>query len=244
MFHIMKNFFGIIFTIVVCTGCFKITITSSNSSKNNTLKNKPSQEHKIDQKNTLSHGTQDKEAYQSVSENTIGATNCTHIIEHKDNQHLVRTQAFSEIKQKQQLGETEITSHAQTQPVNPIVYSSKQQYGNALSLYNKRKYNDAIKAFDAFIDKNPNSLLIPNALYWKGESFYAQYNYVDAILIFKSIVAKYPKSDKASDALLKIGMSYNELGDKENALMHYRVLFEDYPNSTAVSTAKRLGIQP
>ncbi len=114
---------------------------------------------------------------------------------------------------------------------------SAANYDVALSLYNQRKFSDAEKAFDAFLKANPQGVLAPNALYWKGETYYARGDYPNAIFSFKEVQTRYPTHPKAADSLLKTGMSYQKLGDANNANLHYSVLKEDFPNSSA---AKRV----
>jgi len=69
----------------------------------------------------------------------------------------------------------------------------------------------------AFVAQNPGHKLVPNALYWKGESYYAEKDYENAILSFQDVVDKYPAGDKAPDAVYKQGLSFLALQDKKNA---------------------------
>ena len=110
-------------------------------------------------------------------------------------------------------------------------------YDAAMALYKNGKYKEAEQAFDAFLKANPEGVLAPNALYWKGETLYARANYPQAIFAFKEVQTRYPKHAKAPDSLLKTAMSYAKLGDTENANLHYIVLEEDFPTSPA---AKRI----
>lgn len=114
---------------------------------------------------------------------------------------------------------------------------SSATYDGAMALYKSRQYAESEKAFDAFLQANPNSPLAPNALYWKGETYYARALYPQAIFAFKEVQTRYPKHSKAPDSLLKTAMSYERLGDTENANLHYLVLVEDFPASAA---AKRV----
>ncbi len=106
-------------------------------------------------------------------------------------------------------------------------------YNFAMDLYKQKKYKEAEQAFDKFLAANPQGVLAPNALYWKGETYYARGDYPNAIFTFKEVQTRYPKHSKAADSLLKTGMSYAKLGDKNNANLHYTVLKEDFPNSDA-----------
>lgn len=115
----------------------------------------------------------------------------------------------------------------------------KAVYAAALNLLEKGKPEQGRAAMEKFMTEYPQSSLMPNALYWKGESYYSQKRYEDAIITFKDVTAKYAKSNKASDALLKIGMSYQKLGDSENAKFYLQNLLEEYPASRSAALAKK-----
>lgn len=123
--------------------------------------------------------------------------------------------------------------------------TGQSMYDAALAKYYAEKYGEARAAFDGFVAKYPKSALVPNALYWKGETFYSEKDYAQSILAFKEVTGKYPKHSKAAAALLKIGMSYDKVGDKDNAIFYLRALVEDFPKSGPAKLArkelKRLG---
>ncbi len=123
-------------------------------------------------------------------------------------------------------------------PATPAVSMhtpSPASYDQALALYQQRRYQEAEQAFDSFLQANPQGVLAPNALYWKGETYYARGDYANAIFAFKEVQTRYPKHPKTADSLLKTGMSYTNLGDSNNAELHYAVLREDFPGSSAAS---------
>ncbi|QJB57929.1 tol-pal system protein YbgF [Pseudodesulfovibrio sp. zrk46] len=113
----------------------------------------------------------------------------------------------------------------------PRVSPAKAMYDMALAKYNKGDFEGARGGFDEFIKKYPKDDLVPNALYWKGETFYSQKDYGQSILAFKEVTGRFPKHSKAAAALLKIGMSYEKVGDNDNAIFYLRALVEDFPQS-------------
>lgn len=114
-----------------------------------------------------------------------------------------------------------------------------RSYDEALAMYYRHEYARSHKAFTAFIEGNKGHRLLPNALYWQGESAYSQGEHVSAILSFKTITSQYPKHPKAADALLKIGMSYERLKDSANAQFYWQVLVDDFPKSSAARVARK-----
>ena len=116
---------------------------------------------------------------------------------------------------------------------------SQAMYDSAYAKYNAGDFEGARGAFDEFLKKYPKSKLVPNALYWKGETFYSQKNYPQAILAFKEVTGRFPKNAKAAAALLKIGMSYDRVGDPDNAIFYLRALVEDFPGSGPAAMGRK-----
>lgn len=90
-----------------------------------------------------------------------------------------------------------------------------------------------------FLSAEPSSVLVPNALYWIGESHFVEKSYPQAILSFKEVTRRYPKHHKAAAALLKIGMAYAMLGEKDNASLYLRALLQDFPKSEPAPAARK-----
>lgn len=113
----------------------------------------------------------------------------------------------------------------------------KALYDKALGLYFAEKPEQARETFQEFTEKYPQSSLMPNAWYWKGETHYMEKDYPRAILTFRQVLEKFPDDPKAPDALLKIGYAYERLGDFRNALFYLGVLTQDYPDSASAGRA-------
>ncbi len=101
---------------------------------------------------------------------------------------------------------------------------------------NPKKGRDTLSAF---VTQHPGHKLVPNALYWKGESFYVEKDYENAILSFQDVVDKYPGGDKAPDAVFKQGISFLALNDKKNARILLDLVIAKYPRSSAAEMAKK-----
>jgi tol-pal system protein YbgF len=128
---------------------------------------------------------------------------------------------------------------AEPAPKPARAVSDKAAYEAALSLLQRGKTEEARVRFDGFLGDYPNSSLVPNGLYWKGEALYAQRRYADAIVAFKEVTARFPKHHKAADSLLKTALAYKQLGDDENVRFHLKALREDHPDSPAAKLARQ-----
>jgi tol-pal system protein YbgF len=167
--------------------------------------------------------------------------------------HTVYNPAYAEIQKMLPTPPDDPTGTAtpavvQPVPVSPSVVSPTAKpvsgdagkYQDALSSYENRRYADAEKKFDNYLNTYPTGRYIPNALYWKGETHFAQGRYAEAIMSFKETVTRFPKHQKAADSLLKMVMIYQRLGDADNSAMHLRILQEDFPNSESLRRAEKI----
>ena len=95
------------------------------------------------------------------------------------------------------------------------------------------------ETLNAFVARYPEHKLVPNALYWKGESYYAEKDYENAILSLQDVVDRYPNADKTPDAVYKQGLSFLALQDTKNAKILLELVVSKYPNSTAAGMARK-----
>ncbi len=96
--------------------------------------------------------------------------------------------------------------------------SAPAQTGDANSDYNaavalileKKQYDQAISALQAWVKRYPDSTYQPNANYWLGQLNYNKGKKDDAAYYYATVVKNYPKSPKAAEALLKVGVIMQE----------------------------------
>lgn len=113
-------------------------------------------------------------------------------------------------------------------------------YNVAVSLaLEKKQYDQAISAFQAFIKQYPQSTYQPNANYWLGQLFYNKANKDDAAYYYAVVVKNYPKSPKAPDAMYKVGVIMQEKGQADKAKAVYQQVIKQYPTSDAAKQAKK-----
>jgi tol-pal system protein YbgF len=117
--------------------------------------------------------------------------------------------------------------------------SPEEMYDYALGLVKGGETRKGRELLTAFAGKYPDHKLIPNVLYWKGETFYAEKDYESAILSFQDVIDKYPAGDKAPDAMYKQGLSFLALKDKKNARILFELLQSKHPRSPAAALARQ-----
>ncbi|MFQ5579345.1 MAG: tol-pal system protein YbgF [Nitrospiria bacterium] len=116
--------------------------------------------------------------------------------------------------------------------------SPTEAYNLAYNDYLKGNYDLAIIAFQNFIEQYQKSALIPQSIYWTGESYYGKKFFSKAIEYFDQLQREYPGSEKASSAMLKTGFAYLELGDRVKTRIHLKRVIEQFPNSNEALLAK------
>lgn len=109
-----------------------------------------------------------------------------------------------------------------------------EAYDKAINLILKeRRYDEAVPAFESFLESFPNSSYAANAHYWLGQLLFNKQEWAQSKGHFERVVNQYVDSNKRSDALLKLG----EIAQKQNNLARAKQLFEqvisEYPDSSA-----------
>ncbi len=116
---------------------------------------------------------------------------------------------------------------------------SETPYKEAFELFQKERYDEAIKKFTAFLSAYPKATRVPNAYFWLGESYITLGDYDKAIISFQSLVEKYPKSEMAPKALLSQAGAFEALKDKKSSITILKRVMELYPKSEEAAIAER-----
>ncbi len=116
--------------------------------------------------------------------------------------------------------------------------NEQESYQNAVNLILKeRDYDNAIPAFQAFLEQFPNGNLTDNAHYWLGQLLYNKQNFSEASSQFTQVVDEFPDSPKRADSILKLGLIEQSLGNTSAANNRFQQVVSQYPNSTPAKLA-------
>ena len=118
--------------------------------------------------------------------------------------------------------------------------SGNTLYKKGLALLDKGQYELGRETLEEFLTEFPKSTLVPNGVYWIGESFYSQKDFRIAIDLFREVVRRFPQSTKAQAALLKIGFSYERLNEISDARQYLLKVVENYPKSNEARLARKM----
>lgn len=145
------------------------------------------------------------------------------------------------VKENATAAKKTVPAAAQTQSqdsLSPLSAEGKAEYDAAYALILKNDLAGAEKAFSAFIAKNKNSQLTPNAWYWQGQAEYKLNKLDDARVSFLN-AASFKSSSKRPDALYKLGLISKKKGDNEKARKYFDVLIKSYPDDTSAGLAQK-----
>ncbi|WP_168188929.1 tol-pal system protein YbgF [Thiomicrorhabdus sediminis] len=141
----------------------------------------------------------------------------------------------------EQPAETATPAEHVMQPIQTHKPTDAEQlaYKNAFSLMRASKYDESIKAFEAFLTQYPKSQLASNAAYWSGEGYLIKGDNESALKAFQIVINSYPQSPKVPDAKLRAGDCFANLNQPGKAKVMYEEVISSRPSSRAAETAKK-----
>ncbi len=112
-------------------------------------------------------------------------------------------------------------------------------YNQALNLYRQKRFQEAQKLFEKYLQLYPQGKRAPNAHFWIGECLFRTQRYEEAILEYQKVIDQFPKSNKVPAALLKQGFAFLRLGDTEAASIVFKKLIHQYPRTEQARIARK-----
>jgi tol-pal system protein YbgF len=110
----------------------------------------------------------------------------------------------------------------------------------AYGMFKAGSYANAVKAFQEFLKKYPDSVQVPNANYWLGKAQFALKDFKGALDTFQGLLKDYPDTPKAADAMFGIAGCQQGLKKLIAAHKTLKQLVAKYPASEAATKAKKL----
>jgi tol-pal system protein YbgF len=108
-----------------------------------------------------------------------------------------------------------------------------RDYQVAYGLVRERKFEDAITAFNVYVQQYPEGRYTPNAWYWLGELHLAvqPQNLVAAKTAFQKLLGDYPDNGKVPAAMYKLATVYFLDGEKQKAKDMLTHVIDRYSNT-------------
>jgi tol-pal system protein YbgF len=156
------------------------------------------------------------------------------ILERQRELYLELENRFANLSQQTtSIGNSVSAGVANTQPSVQTGQSEEQAYQSAVNLILKdRNYDEAIPAFQTFLNSFPSSSYTDNAHYWLGQLLFNKQDWDGARVQFESVVNNFAESPKRADAILKLGMVEKSVGNKAKAKRLFEQVVSEYPDSS------------
>lgn len=105
-----------------------------------------------------------------------------------------------------------------------------KKIANPFASENERLVQKIIDRYNGFIQKHPNSTLVPKAKLMLGATFKSQAKYSEARLVFEEITRSYPYDNEVvAKAQFAIAQSYEIEDNWPKAVTVYRAIVKEYP---------------
>ena len=115
--------------------------------------------------------------------------------------------------------------------------SAQQMYDASLAQLRRGSAATGRAGLREMLQAYPKSDLVPDALYFVGQSFSSE-NPDSASAYYRKVVKEYPTSSRAPAALYGLGLLAERRGDKAGARDAYNQLLKSYPKSDEAALAR------
>jgi tol-pal system protein YbgF len=109
--------------------------------------------------------------------------------------------------------------------------NARADYDAAYAYILQRQYEQAEMGLRQFLQSHPRDRLVPDAVFWLGETYLQRSRPREAAEQFLRVSTEHARSAKAPDAMLKLGISLNALGAREQACATFAELGRKYPEA-------------
>jgi tol-pal system protein YbgF len=125
-----------------------------------------------------------------------------------------------------------------TDPSDPI--PEDRAFEAAYGFYKSGSNANAVKAFQDFIKKFPDSARVPDANYWLGNAQFAMKDYKGALDTYEGFIKDFADSTRTPDVLYGVARCQQGLKRSVAARKTLKKLVAKYPTSEAAAKAKKL----
>lgn len=123
-------------------------------------------------------------------------------------------------------------------PSDPV--PENRAFEAAYGLFKSGSHANAVKAFQEFLKKYPDSVQVPNANYWLGNAQFALKDYKGALDTYQGLLKDFPETPKSADVLYGIAVCQQGLKRTNASRKTLKQLVAKYPRSEAASKAKKM----
>ena len=115
---------------------------------------------------------------------------------------------------------------------------ASQQFDAAVAMLDRGSLNTAARAFQEFLQANPNDERAVDAHFYLADILWQQDRAAEALAAFQQIPSLFPTAPRVPDALFRIARIQLEMGNTEEARSTLQRIVNTYPNSTVAMLAR------
>jgi TolA-binding protein len=125
-----------------------------------------------------------------------------------------------------------------------LVLANAESEGGTNSLavgsiyFNQRKYEEALKEFSKFLERNPDDPAAPTALANQADCYYRLQYYDQAIEAWRSLLARFPSAPEAVEATYRVADTQFGLARFDEAAAAYSRLVTQWPQGRYAADAR------
>jgi tol-pal system protein YbgF len=127
---------------------------------------------------------------------------------------------------------------APADPADPA--PENRAFEAAYGLFKAGNQANAVKAFQDFLKKYPESVHVPNANYWMGNAQLALKDYKGALDTYQGLLKDFPEMPKSADVLYGVALCQQGLKRPKASHKTLKQLVAKYPTSEAAAKAKKM----
>ncbi|PKY12267.1 tol-pal system protein YbgF [Acidithiobacillus marinus] len=131
-----------------------------------------------------------------------------------------------------------VASAASNASSSTIQSLGQADYQHAFNFLRQGKYGDAVTSLQGFIQKYPQSSLVPDAYYWLGQAQYVLGQNDAALKSLYVLPTRFSQSSKAPEAMLRMAEIYQAIGKKKQAVVVLNKILRQYPSTPSAQKAE------
>lgn len=109
----------------------------------------------------------------------------------------------------------------------------------AYGFYKAGRFQNAVNAFQDFLNNYPQSLHQANVRYWMGNAYFVLKDYRASLDSYQILIGKFDGYPKNAEVMLSIADCQEMLNDVQAAKATLKLVTEKFPNSDAANKAKK-----
>lgn len=122
--------------------------------------------------------------------------------------------------------------------VTELAVGEQADFDRAKAALDESRYDDAVRAFAAFVDTYPGGPLSSEAHYYRGEALIQQGQTTDAARAFLESFSGAPRGPRAPDALFQLGLQLQALGQTQEACVTLGEVGTRFPEAPIAADAE------